>query len=835
MSRTAWALAALLIAAAGCGGGTDSTPVAPPTAPPAPAPAPTPPPTPEPPEAPAGLRVSATGADFIEWSWNPVLEVSSYQVQYSLDETFTEEDEVIDRTADETSYRRENLPGETIAYLRVRSSSGTGEELIRSAWSAHLAGMTAAPAIEITPVGRGISITTENQILMELMSEDLAPANPLDLAGRTLMFTPDGRGGYSREVRALDWEEEADDAERMREPVEVELEHFRFPFAGREWDSFFYTRLGLISFGKPIPGDRDWPKRFGTMPQMFDLFVIAPTISALYKPFLGGNVYVSDLPDRMIVTFFVVDQEFLVYGREPKETFDFQIVLHSDGRIALNYGPEPQDPDEAFGDGIVGLLPGVVKTGLLGSIPDPVDGSVPAHLDLVKTALYATTEPDRVLVEFTTRGPIRPILNQEIFYIVEIDDWDFFAGVALQPDGSRTAGWDAGAAYDRDVDDNRIGLLFDSGEFSGHSTSVRAFARSRNQLTGSWGPRYGEHSAVISFPEAADPAPIDLSHPDPRPSAAQYEVFRYPMIRDGREGVGDVSCRIIEVLGDHFDLFAFNSEFRVDQQGTGPAHGFAGFYHRNIQAEVTGIGPPGGDYATPCETRLKNSWGYPVWMKASTVADESYAELPGQTPYDPGLTTFAHEMGHTWLAAAQYMKDGERRLMTAGGGSHWAFELHAPAPFPWWGTENGSVMGGSYWRENSDGTFTPTRGWSTRGGGFSWLDLYLMGLATPNEVPDMFVLHNVKQAGERWDGPYTAEQKEIVTMEQIVAAIGPRNPPPERAPKVFNIGFVYFLLPGQEPDPELLRELVRYRDRALEHWRHVTGGRGQLSNEIPGR
>ena len=738
MSRTAWAFAALLIVGAGCGGGTDGTPVARPTAP-----APTPPPAPEPTPPPD-------------------------------------------------------------------------------------------PPIEVTPVGRGISLTSENQILLELMSEDLAPANPLDLAGRTLMFIPDGRGGYTREVRTLDWEEEADDAERMYEPVEVELEHFRFPFAGREWDSFFYTRPGLISFGKPIPSDRSWPKRFGTMPQMFDLFVIAPTISALYKPDLRGNVYVSNLPDRMIVTFFVYDQPFLVYGREPKESFDFQIVLHSDGRIALNYGPEPQDPDEAFGDGIVGLLPGVVKTGLLGSIPDPVDGSVPAHLDLVKTALYATAEPDRVLVEFTTRGPIRPIPSQGIFYTVVIDDWDFLAGVALQPDGSRTAQWDAKAAYDLDVDDNRIGLLFDSGEFSGHSTSVLAFARSRNQPTGSWGPRYGEHSAVISFPEAADPAPIDLSQPDPRPSAAQYEVFRYPMIRDGREGVGHVSCRIIEVLGDHFDLLAFNSEFRVDQQGPGPAHGFAGFYHKNIQAEVTGIGPPAGDYATPCETRLKNSWGFPTWMKADSVADESYAELPGQTPYDPGLTTFAHEMGHTWLAAAQYMKDGERRLMTAGEGSHWARELHAPAPFPWLGTENGSVMGGAYWRENSDGTFTPTSGWSTKGGGFSWLDLYLMGLATPDEVPDMFVLHNVKQVGERWDGPHTAE-KEIVTMEQIVAAIGPRNPPPERAPKVFNIGFVYFLLPGQEPDPELLRELVRYRDRALEHWRHVTGGRGQLSNEIPGR
>ena len=75
-----------------------------------------------------------------------------------------------------------------------------------------------------------------------------------------------------------------------------------------------------------------------------------------------------------------------------------------------------------------------------------MDASVPAHLDLVETALYATAETDIVLVEFTTRGPIRPIPNQEIVYIVEIDDWDFFAGVALQPDGSRTARWDAASS-----------------------------------------------------------------------------------------------------------------------------------------------------------------------------------------------------------------------------------------------------------------------------------------------------------------------------------------------------------------------------------------------------
>ena len=105
-------------------------------------------------------------------------------------------------------------------------------------------------------------------------------------------------------------------------------------------------------------------------------------------------------------------------------------------------------------------------------------------------------------------------------------------------------------------------------------------------------------------------------------------------------------------------------------------------------------------------------------------------------------------------------------------------------------------------------------------------------MATPEEVPDMFILRNLQQLTSDREGPYAAE-KEIITKEQIIAAIGPRNPPPERARKVFNVGFVYFLLPGQTPDPKLLREHADYRDRALDHWHHVTGGRGQLTTEIP--
>ena len=160
------AVSICLCALVGCGG--DGAPAAPP--PPAPAPAstppPTPPPAPEPPEAPAGLRVSATGVDFIEWSWNPVSEVSGYQAQYRLDDVFTEDDDLIDRTADETSYRRENVPAETTAYLRVRSSSGMGEDSIHGAWSTHVHGMTAAA--EPTPPAstqtwRGLTVAPEER------------------------------------------------------------------------------------------------------------------------------------------------------------------------------------------------------------------------------------------------------------------------------------------------------------------------------------------------------------------------------------------------------------------------------------------------------------------------------------------------------------------------------------------------------------------------------------------------------------------------------------------------------------------------------------------------
>ena len=124
-------LSALLVTACGAGDGEAPTPVTP-----APQPAPPPPPAPEPTPSrvPANLRVSASGEDFIEWSWDVVEGVSGYRVQFSLDEDFTEDDEIIARAAAQNAYRR-RLSGEHPSPLRRRlrrlSQVWTGRRWLR--------------------------------------------------------------------------------------------------------------------------------------------------------------------------------------------------------------------------------------------------------------------------------------------------------------------------------------------------------------------------------------------------------------------------------------------------------------------------------------------------------------------------------------------------------------------------------------------------------------------------------------------------------------------------------------------------------------------------------
>ena len=121
----------------------------------------------------------------------------------------------------------------------------------------------------------------------------------------------------------------------------------------------------------------------------------------------------------------------------------------------------------------------------------------------------------------------------------------------------------------------------------------------------------------------------------------------------------------------------------------------------------------------------------------------------------------------------------------------------------------------------------------TFSGGFSWLDLYAMGLADAEEVPDMFIVRKLQRVDDPNSLPTHTGEKEIVTIDQIVAAEGPRVPGTSHSQKVFNAGFVYLLEPGQTPSGDLLDLHARYRDKAIEYWSHITGGRSQITTVVP--
>lgn len=122
-----WVLAA-------CGGGEESlTPTTP---------APVPPPAPPPPATPENLSVSGAGTDWIEWSWGRVEGASGYEVQFRIGESPSDADEVIARTSEEVTYRREDLSPGITAHLRVRSVAENAGAVLSSAWSEPVSGNT---------------------------------------------------------------------------------------------------------------------------------------------------------------------------------------------------------------------------------------------------------------------------------------------------------------------------------------------------------------------------------------------------------------------------------------------------------------------------------------------------------------------------------------------------------------------------------------------------------------------------------------------------------------------------------------------------------------------
>lgn len=240
--------------------------------------------------------------------------------------------------------------------------------------------------------------------------------------------------------------------------------------------------------------------------------------------------------------------------------------------------------------------------------------------------------------------------------------------------------------------------------------------------------------------------------------------------------------------GDDYDFLVIFTNFDFDLPEVDAAA-----YFTPVQNQVQGIGLDTFDDSTNYSID-----GQPLERLQGTI---DMANLSGYVtdPTDPGFETtlkiLAHELSHRWGAYVHFIDEqGQQSDALLGiADAHWSFLLDS----------EGSTLYGNNWQDNGDGTFTsmpPEQGQEGFNFGriFSPLDLYLMGVLAPNEVPPMTLLESPGVAADLPPvvGETIVATAKTVTIDQVVAAEGVRHPSAADAQAEWRIGYIYAVVPG---------------------------------------
>lgn len=728
--------------------------------------------------------------------------------------------------------------------------------------------------------GRSIgTIRTQGDLIVMTLNEGaLGKANMFDLVRHTLRFTPEGPG-YRAENLALKWDSEFGSA---LTGSQVMLHNFAFPYSGKNWDALSVGVTGSISFGAAQNagggaggggrGGGVSVDRFAQLQEAARTLVnTVPAICVFFKPRMSGTRYVKELADRVVLTWSLTEPVGGIQDFTWVPTVNrFQAVLWKDGAIEMSYD------QVAAKDAIVGIYP-MVTAGAekdLATLSGEENLSVAPHLDL-KNVKVAVVDGLFLKVTFETRGLVLsegdPGLAG-ITYRVSFDGhkplptrvesahadavWTIRG---LGPGGRGGGGRGGGASRYTASGPGVSPVVKTNGNTISLQGTLPAAFKAGDQIA-----VYAEVMAP-GTPPATPPVTIDQIPPravtlsgirspevdlssvkrQDGPFAVAYESFHYLSLPNAR----DLTCTVIKALGDKFDFLAYYSDFRVDNQEAGtPSNGPLGSDPPGNA--VTGIGAIQRGLESYCSSgRFQWQFIQPVYVGSNQMQERppagttdsnthnvaTYDHQLGErspdgkmTAYNYAMSQIGHEMGHRWSAFVSAKVNGETVPL---GPTHWARGLHAPVAFPYQRPSEASAMGGGVWQDNFDGTFTqldddyyvPATGWS-------YLDLYLMGLIAPTEVPDFFILRNLVPAGRDANGhPIFKADRTKVTIQDVIAVEGPRLPDVDHSQKKFNTGMVVIVEHGATPSKELIERTNAIREKWIDYWATTTGHRSSMT------
>ena len=253
---------------------------------------------------------------------------------------------------------------------------------------------------------------------------------------------------------------------------------------------------------------------------------------------------------------------------------------------------------------------------------------------------------------------------------------------------------------------------------------------------------------------------------------------------------------------DRYDALLVFSTFEFD---TGEALAF----HLGVRNDVEGLG----------KQIFDNSAAFGSDSVLASYIDmasvDRYNLNPVSRHYEKVLNAAAHEILHRWCC--QLLTEGANPTALLGQmQSHWSAGLDSDA----------SVMYGSEWRANADGTFTAVAVRKV----YSALDLYTSGFARADEVDDLLLLESPDLDPEALPelGQTIAATSQVIPMADVVSANGPRVPSADDADREFRAAVVLIRRPGDVVEDDLLTQLDVFRHQLSSRFTIHTGGRGRL-------
>jgi hypothetical protein len=641
-------------------------------------------------------------------------------------------------------------------------------------------------------------VEERNGVYIVQSDELTAPfARKFDLDRKSLHFTPAGADAYSVQTVPLDVR-----GRGTRIEGSYHLQHFGFPFGGTE------RRDLLVS--------SDFAIHFGTATD-YDTFQLAPyelasipggVISPLYRtlrqsPRAAIQLFVEDTPAAATFTWAGLDNT------------EVQAALFPNGEIRFSYTRVP------VGAGGVLISTGnevwrAQRTELAarndGADVTAGNAALRPMIDIERLTVNRIADRDVVEFRIDVRGPISPSLlgaNEAISYEITFEGFPITHALSAEIEKDRgpsySTYWSGGTSPAAYLDGKSMVMRVDQEFLESLPDTVQVVATVR-------GPSMGDTTTPVPFNSAATVRRVasDLSAFDGATLAMPIiESFTLPALNP--EGVWTRLREQLPALmkDETLDAVAIYQTFPTDlvfyasAYSTGGVTGARGLRFNDANWPTA---------RTPALLHM-NQAGMRV-----NVAERSSSHV------------LLHELGHRWLLFVSIMENGVRSNVLKPAGGHPAQWVDTRAAFRVYTDQDASVMGGGVFTSNGNGSFaTGPYGFY----GYSWLDLYLMGLASPDEVAPFFYLANSNPAlGPAYyapQGTYTGERREV-TVQQVIEGTGPRLPAYPNTQRAFRMAMI--LLTDREPTAQELEFMQMYKSLAERDFRIATGGRGSLTTVL---